>query len=230
MIFEGIFTFLQHIMFFTSFVGDKGSFPRPLTREEERTLILRVREGDTEAKELLIRHNLRLVAHIVKKYNNAAEADDMISVGSIGLIKAINTYSFDKGTQLATYAAKCIDNEILMYIRASKKHRNVMSLSDSVGKEKEGGDITLVDMLTSDEPEVPEIAARNLMSKRALELIPALLDKRERQIVRMRFGIGCDALTQREVAAKLGISRSYISRIEKKALSKLRRALAPESE
>ena len=226
MVFEGIYTFLQHILFFTSFVSGKGSFPRALSREEERALIERVRQGDAEARDELIRHNLRLVAHVVKKYNNAAEADDMISVGSIGLIKAINTYSFEKGTQLATYAAKCIDNEILMYIRSGKKHRNVGSLSESVGKDKEGGDITLVDLLCSDEPEIGEQVERAILGSKAKALATEILDKREYEIISLRYGLsGIDPLTQREVAAKLGISRSYISRIEKKALCKIRRAL-----
>lgn len=225
MIFEGIFTFLQHIMFFTSFVSGKGTFPQPLSREEERRLVDLTREGDQEAKELLIKHNLRLVAHVVKKYNNAAEADDMISVGTIGLIKAINTYSTSKGTMLATYAAKCIDNEILMYIRAGKRHRNVSSLSETVGKDKEEGDITLVDMLCSEDEDVEVQVERAIMAKKAKTMLHSVLEPREYQILSMRFGFAGDPLTQREVASKIGISRSYISRIEKKALLKLKHEL-----
>ena len=225
MICEGIFTFLQRIMFFTAFISDRGCFPRPLDKDEERILFEKMQAGDTAAREKLIRHNLRLVAHVVKKYSGAAEADDMISVGSIGLIKAINTYSFDKGTQLATYAAKCIDNEILMYIRATKRHRYVASLTESVGKDREGGDITLADMLQSDDEDVDVQVERNILASKALSILPHVLDKREQQIVRMRYGIGCDPMAQREVAAKLGISRSYVSRIEKKALYELKKAL-----
>jgi len=226
MVFEGIFTFLQRIMFFTAFVSDKSGFPKPLGKDEERKLFERMRAGDEAAKEKLIRHNLRLVAHVVKKYSGAAEADDMISVGSIGLIKAINTYSYDKGSALATYAAKCIDNEILMYIRATKRHRYVTSLGEAIGKDREGGDITLADMLQAEDDDVDVQVERSILGKLAVDLLPKILDEREYKIMRLRYGIGCEPLAQREVAVLLDISRSYVSRIEKKALAKLRDALA----
>ena len=228
MVFEGIFTFLQRIMFFTAFVSDKSGFPKPLPKDEEKALFDRVKAGDEVAKEKLVRHNLRLVAHVVKKYSGAAEADDMISVGSIGLIKAINTYSYDKGSQLATYAAKCIDNEILMYIRATKRHRYVASLGEAVGKDREGGDITLADMLQSEDEDVDVQVERNILGKKAVDLLPKILEEREYKIMCLRYGIGCEPLPQREAAALLGISRSYVSRIEKKALSKLKAALVGE--
>lgn len=226
MIVESLFTFLNKILFFTSYINSKGSFPKPLTPEKERECLLKFHEGDPEAKEILIRHNLRLVAHIVKKFNNAAEVDDMISVGSIGLIKAINTFQPDKGTQLATYAARCIENEILMYIRANKKHRVCLSLTDSVGTDREGNDITLMDLLCIKEESVVDQVENNLMLEKILHLIRQILDKREYEIICMRYSIGHNKpMTQREVAKSLGISRSYISRIEKKALTKIRAEL-----
>lgn len=149
MIIETFLTFLSKIFCFTSFVNNKGSFPKPLSPEDEREYLLKARSGDMKAREMLIRHNLRLVAHIVKKYSGAGEADDLISVGSIGLIKGIETFEYGKGSQLATYCAKCIDNEILMYIRSNKKHRSTVSLGDSVGTDKDGNEITLMDILPS---------------------------------------------------------------------------------
>jgi RNA polymerase sporulation-specific sigma factor len=227
MIVENLFTFLSKIFFFTSYVNNKGTFPKPLTQEEERKYLELHKKGNTEAKDILIRHNLRLVAHIVKKFNNAAEVDDMISVGSIGLIKAINTYSHDKGTQLATYAAKCIENEILMYIRANKKHRTNLSLADTVGIDREGNEITLMDLLFIKEDSIVDQVENNILLDKIMDIIKQVLDKREYTIIKMRYSLGEQkSMTQREVASKLGISRSYISRIEKKALAKIRNELA----
>ena len=169
---------------------------------------------------MLIRHNLRLVAHIVKKYSNAGEADDLISVGSIGLIKGIESFEYGKGSQLATYAAKCIENEILMYIRANKKHRSSVSLSEPVGTDKEGNEITLMDILPQREESVFSKVETNLLVEKIVAIIDTL-PSREREIVRLRYGIGARSHTQIEVAKKLGISRSYVSRIEKKALGKI---------
>lgn len=226
MIFEGIFTFLNKILLFTAYVGEKGSFPKPLTKEEEKENLLRAQNGSEEAKEILIRHNLRLVAHIVKKYNNAAEAEDMISVGSIGLIKAINSFSMDKGTQLATYAAKCIENEILMYIRSNKKHRANVSLNDSVGTDKDGAEITLIDLLSSTESSIVDQVEAKIVYAKVYETLKTILNDREYEIICLRYGIkSSEPLTQREVAKKLNISRSYISRIEKKAIQKVRSKL-----
>ncbi|MCI8487663.1 MAG: RNA polymerase sporulation sigma factor SigK [Clostridia bacterium] len=226
MIFESFLTFLGKVFCFTSYVNNKGSFPQPLTPEEERDCIERTKNGDKAAREKLIRHNLRLVAHIVKKYSNAGEADDLISVGSIGLIKGIETFEYGKGSQLATYAAKCIENEILMYIRANKKHRGNVSLSESVGVDKEGNEITLMDILPMKEESVFKKVETGILLEKVLKVIDTALKGRENTIIKMRYGIGYPrSYTQLEIAAKLNISRSYVSRIEKKALEKIYKEL-----
>lgn len=226
MIFESFLTFLGKVFCFTSYVNNKGSFPQPLTPEEERNCIERTKNGDKAAREKLIRHNLRLVAHIVKKYSNAGEADDLISVGSIGLIKGIETFEYGKGSQLATYAAKCIENEILMYIRANKKHRGNVSLSESVGVDKEGNEITLMDILPMKEESVFKKVETGILLEKVLKVIDTALKGRENTIIKMRYGIGYPrSYTQLEIAAKLDISRSYVSRIEKKALEKIYKEL-----
>lgn len=224
MIVESFLYFLSKIFCFTSFVNNKGSFPKPLPAEEERKYIERMKQGDKSAREMLIRHNLRLVAHIVKKYSNAGEADDLISVGSIGLIKGIETFEYGKGSQLATYAAKCIENEILMYVRANKKHRSNVSLSESVGTDKEGNEITLMDILPQTQENVFAKVETNLLIEKIISVINTL-PHREAEILRLRYGIGNRSHTQIEVARKLGISRSYVSRIEKKALGKISKAV-----
>ena len=173
------------------------------------------------AREQLIRHNLRLVAHIVKKYSNAGEADDLISVGSIGLIKGIETFEYGKGSQLATYCAKCIENEILMYIRANKKHRSTVSLGEPVGTDKDGNEITLMDILPARSDSMfKEVEARVLYAQ-ILEVMDRVLTKREKEILCYRYGIEAPHLTQLQIAKKLNISRSYVSRIEKHAIEKL---------
>lgn len=178
---------------------------------------------------MLVKHNMRLVAHIVKKYNGAAETDDMISVGSIGLIKAINTYEVGHGTRLATYTARCIENEILMLIRAGKKHKKNVSLSDPVGCDKDGNELTLMDLLFEKEDKVFGSVEQSLMQEKFLCAIKKLLSERETVIICMRYALAGGApMAQREVAAKLKISRSYVSRIEKKALEKLREGLSRE--
>lgn len=225
MVFESLFTFLSKIMFFTSFVNENGSFPKPLSSKEEAERLQLAQSGDKESKDILIRHNLRLVAHIVRKYNGAAEVDDMISVGTIGLMKAIISYTHGKGTQLATYAARCIENEILMFIRANKKHKNTSSLLDTVGTDREGNEVTLMDILCIKEENVLEQVETNILLEKVLDVIKNSLHGREYDIICMRYGIGRSALTQREVAQLLGISRSYISRIEKKAIEKVRNEL-----
>lgn len=226
MIVESFLSFLGRIFCFTSYVNNKGSFPRPLTPEEERQYLARAAEGDLEAREALIRHNLRLVAHIVKKYSGAGEADDLISVGSIGLIKGIESFEYGKGSQLATYAAKCIENEILMYIRANKKHRAAASLSEAVGVDKEGNEITLMEILPAPDDFAFGRIESDIMLSRVLAIIPSTLSRREAKIVAMRYGLmGEKPHTQSEAAARLGISRSYVSRIEKKAMEKLRRKM-----
>ena len=219
MIFENFVLFMNKILMFSSYINNAQGFPQPLTSEEEKDCFKRFKEGDLSARDKLINHNLRLVAHIVKKYSGSGEADDLISVGSIGLIKAINSFEYGKGTQLSTYAARCIENEILMLLRLNKKHKKVFSLEESLGRDKDGNDIELADIIPSCEEEVFSIVENNILTEKIIAIIDKHLSPREASIIKMRYGIkGTPALTQREVAEKLGISRSYISRIETKSL------------
>lgn len=227
MIIENFIIFMNKILLFSSFINNAQGFPQPLTEKEEKEYFLKYKNGDKEAKDKLINHNLRLVAHIVKKYAGTSEADDLISVGTIGLIKAINTFEYGKGTQLSTYAARCIENEILMLLRVSKKHKNVMSLNESLGQDKDGNDIELADIIPADEEEVLSQVESNVITDKINKLIDEKLSKRESEIIKMRYGIGGKpALTQREVATKLGISRSYISRLETKAIEIIKKEVA----
>ena len=226
MIVETFMAFLCRIFCFTSYVNNKGSFPRPLTPDEEREQYLKMKDGDMKAREMLIRHNLRLVAHVVKKYQGAGEADDLISVGSIGLIKGIESFEYGKGTQPATYLARCIDNEILMYIRANKKHRVVQSLAEPVGTDKEGNEITLMDILPAPEDGEFDRVEREATMDKIIGVIGRVLTKRERVVICLRYGLcGARVHTQLEIAEKLKISRSYVSRIEKKAVGKITKAI-----
>ena len=211
-------------MLFSSYVDHASSFPKTLTPEEERYYLERLKQGDMEAKSILVSHNLRLVAHIVKKYSNSSkDADDLISVGAIGLIKAINSYSLDKGAQLSTYAARCIENELLMLFRANKKHQGNISLEETIGTEKDGNEIMLGDVICDLDTDVLEMVESNILTEKLINIIKNSLSEREYKILCMRYGIGGQiAYTQREVAKKLGISRSYISRLEKKALETVR--------
>ncbi len=225
MIIETFMTFLSRIFFFTSFVNNNGSFPKPLSPEEEKMYLERYKNGDAKAYDILVRHNLRLVAHIVKKYSNAGEADDLISVGSIGLIKGIETFEFGKGCQLTTYAAKCIENEILMYIRANKKHRQTVSLYESVGEDKDGNDIVLMDVITREDNDFDSIE-NDIVLEKVKSVMKSVLSDEENTVVTLRYGLdGDSAKTQSEVAKKLGISRSYVSRIEKRAIGKIGKAI-----
>ncbi len=229
MLWELLCRFLGKITFFTGALVGKNSFAKPLSAEEERKYLKKVAEGDKEAKDILIKHNMRLVAHIVKKYTGAAETDDLISVGSIGLIKAISTYQEGRGTTLATYTARCIENEILMLIRANKKHKNTLSLYDPVGIDKDGNELTLLDLLFEREEGVFEDVERLVQREKLLKHIRANLSDREYAVLCLRYALkGGIPLPQREVANMLQISRSYISRIEKKALEKLRARLSVE--
>ena len=225
MIVESFINFLSRIMCFTGFVNNATGFPKPLTPEEELEYIKKFKAGDLKAKDRLIQHNLRLVAHIVKKYSTAGEADDLISVGTIGLIKAINTYKLNKNTQLSTYAARCIENEILMLLRMSKKHNGVYSLEESLGKDKDGNEITLKDIIASDDDLLSSVE-NSVLTTDILKLIKSTLPEREYQIICLRFGLNnTPAYTQREVSKMLGISRSYISRLENKALETIKTTL-----
>lgn len=229
MFLDFIWSLLGKIVFFTGSIGTKNSFPKPLSKELEEKYLALAAQGDKEAKDILIKHNMRLVAHIVKKYSGAAEMDDLISVGSIGLIKAIGTYKPGKGTALATYTARCIENEILMLIRANKKHKNTMSLTDPVGVDKDGNELTLLDLLFEQEDCVFQQVERSVQRERLLAQIKEILSEREYTIICLRYALkGGIPLPQREVAQVLKISRSYISRIEKHALEKLRAKLYAE--
>ena len=184
-------------------------------------------EGDTNARNILIEHNLRLVAHVAKKYTNyQKDSDELISIGTVGLIKGISTYKNTKGSRLATYTARCIDNEILMYLRSAKKLQNNISLQSAVGIDKEGNEVTLEEKLADPTPYVEETLSSNAEQKVLQSLIDKVLTKREKFIINLRYGLNNkQEKTQREIASSIGISRSYVSRIEKKALSKLRKAM-----
>ena len=200
------------------------AFPDPLTPEEEEYYLNQTAQGDKGAREKLIEHNLRLVAHIVKKYQNQSDdKEDLISIGTIGLIKAIDSFSPDKGTKLATYAARCIDNEILMLFRSTKKMRNDVSLYDPIGFDKEGNEICLIDVVKDEEKDINDVIIQQLAIEKIDKNLDALTE-RERDIIIRRFGLGNhEEETQQEIAKSYNISRSYVSRIEKRALMKLYR-------
>lgn len=206
-----------------------GSFPAPLPAEEERRYLLLWQEGDIAARNVLVEHNLRLVAHIIKKYyTQTGDIEDLISIGTIGLIKGINTYKPDRGIRLATYASRCIENEILMHFRSQKKMMGDVSLSDVLDTDGEGNSLSLIDVLSQNEELSDRIGELELCG-RLRELVGSSLDEREARIIRLRYGLdGGLPMTQRETAKQCGISRSYVSRIEKKALSKLRAELGDD--
>ena len=207
------------------------SFEKPLTPEEEVKYLTKFKEENDEyAKEVLIERNMRLVAHIAKKYNNSSdEQDDLISIGTIGLIKAIETFNIEKGTRLATYASKCIENEILMSIRTNKKNKVQVSLQDPIGMDKEGNEISLIDVLGTDIDYILDQVELKVQISKLYEQLDKILTNREKEIVLLRYGLTtCGYKTQREIAEKLKISRSYVSRIEKRALKKLRKELKSE--
>ncbi|MBE7061234.1 MAG: sigma-70 family RNA polymerase sigma factor [Clostridiales bacterium] len=225
-----MFEFLSFIIgkltFFAGSVLGGSSYPKPLSKEEEEECLKRMHEGDNSAREKLITHNMRLVAHVVKKYTGSAETDDLISVGSIGLIKAVNTYQMGKGTGLATYTARCIENEILMLLRANKKFKNDISLSDPVGTDKDGNELSIMDLLSEKEDAVLEQVDKSIEREKFLQFIKGVLTEREYTVLCLRYGFkGGKTYAQREVAKFLKISRSYISRIEKKAVEKLKVAV-----
>ena len=200
-----------------------GSFPEPLGEEEERDCLRRMKEGDKSARDCLIEHNLRLVAHIVKKYSQSADVDDLISIGTIGLIKGVESFDPERSTHLATYVARCVENEVLMYLRREKKFASQVSLSEPIGFDSEGNEVSLMDVLVGDGEDVCDKVEKRGSIKKLYEKVKNLLAGREKEVILMRYGLcGDEPLTQREVAKKLGISRSYVSRIEKKAISRLK--------
>lgn len=223
MVFESFAFFFSRICVFTNYVNTAQGFPKPLSLEEEKIEFEKMKQGDKKARDKLISHNLRLVAHIVKKYTYSLEADDLLSVGTIGLIKAIDTFDYSKKVQLSTYASRCINNEILMLIRSNKKHKNVVSLNSLTCNSEDDKDLELKDVLASDEEEIFVQVENSLMYQKIKNIINEKLDEREQAVIKLRYGIDCEkAMTQKEVADVLGISRSYISRIENKTLKVIR--------
>ena len=219
---------LHSVFFLISFISGNNAFPKPLSAREERECVERMANGDIEARNTLIEHNLRLVAHIAKKYSGSVrDSEDLISLGTIGLIKGISSYDASKVTRLATYASRCIENEILMLMRSNRKTQGDVSLNDPIGTDKEGNQILLMDIIGTDEEDVIKEIDRKMNVKKLYRDINALLDEREKEIICLRYGLmGNDEKTQREIADLLGISRSYVSRIETKAISKLKEGFA----
>ena len=224
--FEQFLLFLKRLFFATGYFSS-GSYPKPLTAEEEAECLAHMQLGSRKAREKLICHNMRLVAHIAKKYAKNNDLEDMISIGSIGLIKGVETFSAEKGANLATYLARCIENEILMNIRANKRYQNTVYLQNSIGVDNDGNEFTLMDVLAAGEDSVFKQAETSILRTSLLKLVHARLTEREQKIILMRYGIeeGATPLTQLQTARKLGISRSYVSRIETRALEKLREAM-----
>ena len=222
MLTQALLLFANTLLFSLRLSGG-GSFPKPLSAAEEALYLERFAAGDQEARNVLIERNLRLVAHIVKKYyTQSADQEDLISIGTIGLIKGISSFDPSKGARLATYAARCIENEILMYFRAQKRQQNEVSLSDSIDSDKDGDALQLMDIVGVDDTMLEDLHDRESAAL-VQRLVQEKLTVREAEVIRLRYGLGgCLPLTQREVAALFGISRSYISRIEKKALEKLK--------
>lgn len=226
MIAELLIRTISNLFFFALHLSGTGSFPPPLSAKRERECLLAMKNGDVNAKNELIEHNLRLVAHIIKKYySSSVQQDDLISIGTIGLIKAINTFDPDKGTRLATYAARCIENEILMQFRAQKKPAQDISVNEPIDTDSEGNPLTLMDIISTEDEIVEDIYKITMLKKLSTE-VGRIKDPREKSIIMMRYGLdGMRPMTQLEVSKKLNISRSYVSRIEKKALKELRKAL-----
>lgn len=218
-----ILNLLSNFIFFVLHVTDTDSFPKPLTRKEEEQALTELSEGSEEARKKLIEHNLRLVAHIIKKYySNYSDQDDLISIGTIGLIKGINSFKPEKGTKLATYCARCIENEILMYFRNAKKLSQEVSFSDPIDTDNEGNPLTLMDIIAMDDTIVDDIDTKNKLKKLVIYL-KEMPENRDKEILIKRYGLnGKEPMTQKEVAKELGISRSYVSRIEKRILNELK--------
>lgn len=224
-----ILSVLKGISLLVSYISN-NAFPQPLSEQEEAHYIALMQKGDEEARNILVEHNLRLVAHIIKKFEGTGEEnDDLISIGTIGLIKAINTFNPNKGTRLATYAARCIENEILMHLRSIKKTKGEVSIHDPIGVDREGNEITLIDVLGTDQDIVADTVELLHEQERVLAKLKTLT-ARERNVLIMRYGLfNSFKKTQREIAKKLGISRSYVSRIEKRALEKLTKEVTTEN-
>ena len=214
---------LSNIIFGVGYIQSGNLFPEPLTSEEERIYLDKMKKGDEEARNILIERNLRLVAHVAKKYSSTnVEQEDLISIGSIGLIKGINSFNIEKNFKLATYIAKCIENEILMYLRNNKKRMGDVYLNEPIGKDKDDNEVTLQEVIENNERNVEDEVDLKLKVKKMYEKMKDILKKRERVIIELRFGLNGDKpKTQKEIANMMNISRSYVSRIESKAILKL---------
>lgn len=230
-ILSAIFETLGNACLLVGYVSNPNSFPQPLTSEEEAKYLQDYKNGSEDARNILIERNLRLVAHIVKKYSNSNDdADDLISIGTIGLIKAISTFDNEKGARLATYAARCIENEILMHLRYSRKTQNEVSLQDPIGIDRDGNEIALIDIIENDSESIMDKVELKMQVKKLHHIMKSVLKNREKLVIELRYGLFSGASkTQREIAKMLGISRSYVSRIEKKAIKKLSKELRPEN-
>ena len=220
---SGFLNFLKYTVFVVGYISGSTLFPDPLSKEEEKIALKKLAQGDEEARNLLIEKNLRLVAHVCKKYSNTnIEQDDLLSIGTIGLIKGINSFNIEKGVKLSTYVSRCIDNEILMYLRATKKLNSEVYLNDTIGKDKDDNIVTLEEVLENDDKSIEEIVDLKMKIKRLYRKMKEVLKDRERTIIELRFGLnGQKPKTQNEIANSMGISRSYVSRIETKAIGKL---------
>ncbi|HCB96577.1 RNA polymerase sporulation sigma factor SigK [Ruminococcus sp. YE282] len=220
----------QYVCFFILHVCGSGSFPKPLSEKQEREYLKQFANGNLDARNKLVEHNLRLVAHIIKKYYGVqSEQDDLVSIGTIGLIKAINTFNPNKNIRLSSYASRCIENEILMHFRNSKKSSQDISLNETIDTDKDGNPLTLLDIMSVDDNILDNLDLK-LNSKKLGQFIGEELDERERKIIVMRYGLnGNEPMTQKDVAKLLDISRSYVSRIETKALKKLRKRFETSS-
>lgn len=219
----GFLQFLKCTVFVVGYISSSNLFPEPLTSEEEKIYLQQMKNGNDEARNILIERNLRLVAHVVKKYSNTKlEQDDLISIGTIGLIKGINSFNVDKGSKLSTYVSRCIDNEILMYLRSAKKLNSEVYLNEPIGKDKDDNVVTLQEVLENDDRSIEEEVDLKMKVKKLYNKIGEVLRDREKTIIELRFGLdGHKPKTQHEIASMMGISRSYVSRIETKAIGKL---------
>jgi len=219
---SGFLTFLQTAIFLVGYISTNNLFPEPLSTEEEREYLEKLKDGDEDARNILIERNLRLVAHVCKKYATTnVEQDDLISIGTIGLIKGINSFEPTKNVKLSTYVSRCIDNEILMYLRSTKKISSEVSLEDPIGKDKDDNTITLQDVLENSDKNIEDEVDLKIKIKKLYEKIKSVLKDREKLIIELRFGLdGRKPKTQNEIAEMMGISRSYVSRIETKAIRK----------
>ena len=221
MFFSGLFSLISKILFFTGKLETKNAFEKPLSNEDEKKYFIQMQNGDIKAEEILIKHNLRLVAHIAKKYKNQNnDLDDLISIGSIGLMKSIKTFSYEKGNSFSTYASRCIENEILMTFRSDKKNVNSVYLDDVISVDKDGNNLSLYEVLNDNETSIDTQVENNILYKKIEKIILNKLNKREKEIIIKRYGL-CGEIpkTQIELASEMNISRSYISRLEKKALA-----------